>query len=74
MVDELGDDLLDPAYPKGIKIDDITVLGVIDGKEKSFSTQSYISKDLSDSDQENRKYLLTVTLNNWNRVFEDSPH
>lgn len=60
------------ANPKGIKIDDITVLGVIDGKEKSFSTKSYISKDLSYSDQENRKYLLTVTLNIWNGEYEDS--
>ena len=48
-------------------------MGVVDGKEKSFSTQTYNSKDLSDSDQENRKYLLTVTLNIWNSVFEDFP-
>ena len=36
VVDESGDDLLDPANPKGIKIDDIKVLAGIDGKEEDF--------------------------------------
>lgn len=73
VVDEFGDDLLDPANPKGIKIDDITVLSVIDGKEKSFTYMKYISNDFTVSVQENRKYLLTVAINIWNSEYEDSP-
>ena len=44
MVDELGDDLLDPANPRGIKIDDIMFWVLLMERKKVFPLKLIILK------------------------------
>ena len=74
VVDETGDDLLDPANPKGIKIDDIKVLAAIDGKEEDLIFYGVYEKEfLSRSNQKYSKYILETTLNCWNNKIKNFP-
>jgi hypothetical protein len=59
VVNEPGDNLLDPANPKGIKIDDIKVLAAIEGKEEDLIFYGVYEKEfLSRSNQKYSKYIL----------------
>ena len=74
VVDEPGDDLLYPANPKGIKIDDIKVLAAIDGKEEDLKFYGVYEKEfLSRSNQKYSKYILETTLNRWNNKIKNFP-